>query len=649
MCGIAGSIGLIEPELIEAVQAASSSQRHRGPDDDGIWQSGAIGGHGAVFGFRRLAIMDLSPAGSQPMVDPVTGNTIAFNGEIYNFAELRGELEQLGAEFRSNSDTEVILKAYGKWGEQAVARLRGMFAIAIYDAQDNSVLLARDRIGIKPLYYSTVKRTNNHSTLIFASEIRALLATNLIDRRLHRNGLNSYLWNGFVAGEQTIAEGIKLLPPGTIARIATDSPHCKPRVYWRMPNEALDIANSSRIEELREELQTAIRQHLISDAPLGVFLSGGIDSSAVAALATQQTSGDPADIRTFNLSFDEGKFDESQYAIAVAKSLGTDHTDVRLTQQDFLGSLDDALTAMDQPTIDGINTYFVSRAVRQAGITVALAGTGGDELFGGYSSFRDAPRASKAARRLRHLPKWLLRATAHLIARLKLGRFGEVAPQTRWGKLGDVFCSGGGLLAAYQISYGLFTQSIHDALLGADNPEMQRGLTLERTAELNDLIGNQSDWHSISTLEIANFLGERLLRDTDWAGMAVSLEVRVPLLDHRVIEAAAACPLSRRFQPLGKKQLLRDLGLERLNPTLFERPKSGFVLPIESWCRQSLKGKVEEALLDRDLCEASGVDPGVTEKLWQSFCSGAPGMYWSRIWAIYALLRWCREHHMRAY
>ncbi len=647
MCGIAGAIGGIDAELIQAVQLASQQQRHRGPDDDGNWESGGPGQDGAMFGFRRLAIIDLSSGGHQPMVDAATGNAIVFNGEIYNYLELRSELEGLGAEFVSRSDTEVILKAYASWGEDAIGRLRGMFALAIWDRRDRTVLLARDRIGIKPLFLTTVKRPGGASALLFASELRSLMASGLIERRLHPPALDSYLWNGFVVGPDAIIAGVQMLPPGALVRIDPRSPRYEPRRYWQLPAEAAggrDAADGA--ERLRHELRTAMRQHLISDVPLGVFLSGGIDSSAVAAMAAEQASGGPESVRTFNISFDEVEFDESKYASAVAGALGTDHTDVRLTQRHFLENLDDALSAIDQPTFDGINTYFVSRAVREAGITVALAGTGGDELFGGYKSFVDVPKSARAARLSRMLPEGLSRAAAHGIARWKLGRFGELPPQTRWGKLGDVLCSGGGVLDAYQVFYAMFTEDVHAALQGGRHATMKRGLSIERSAELAALVADSSPRHAVSTLEIANFLGERLLRDTDWSGMAVSLEVRVPLIDHGVIEAVAAVESGRRYEPLGKKHLLRDLALSKIDPAIFDRPKSGFVLPIEAWCRQSLMHEVAEVLADRNLCAAAGLDHATVGKLWRSFSAGAPGMYWSRIWVVFVLLRWCREHRV---
>jgi asparagine synthase (glutamine-hydrolysing) len=641
MCGVAGAIGRIEPEVARAVHCASACQKHRGPDDDGYWQSGAAGEEGAMFGFRRLAIIDLSPDGHQPMVDEATGNVIVFNGEIYNFQKLRKELEMLGDTFRSRSDTEVILKAYARWGVQAITRLRGMFAIALWDARERRVLLARDRVGIKPLYLCVVDRPGDQQTILFASELRSLLATGLVARRLNPSAVASYMWNGFVIGPDTIIEGVRLLPAGTMALVDPRTGKSELHRYWELP-EAKPVTDG--VERLRDELHTSMRQHLISDVPLGVFLSGGIDSSAISALAAREAGGER--VKTFNISFDEVEYDESQYAKAVADALQTEHTDVRLTQRHFHDQLEAALRSIDQPTFDGINTYFVSRAVREAGMTVALAGTGGDELFGGYRSFLDIPRAARVAQRVRHVPAPLLRAISTSIARVRLGRFGEIPPQTRWGKLGDMLATRGRLVDFYQVAYGLFTQDVHKRLLACSPNGVRLGMPAGRSHEMAAMINGSGELHAVSILELSNYIGERLLRDTDCASMAVSLEVRVPLLDHEVIEAVAAVDPSRRFLPLGKKSIVRELALSDLDPRIFDRPKSGFVLPIERWCRQQLKDEVAGTFADGDLCAAAGLNHETIAQLWRAFEAKSPGMYWSRIWAVFVLLWWCREHHV---
>jgi asparagine synthase (glutamine-hydrolysing) len=636
MCGIAGVIGAIDPTFEAMVRAMMDAEHHRGPDDSGFFAS--ENSPGVMFGFRRLAILDLSSDGHQPMLDEARRNVIVFNGEIYNFAELRRELEGLGETFRSKSDTEVLLKAYGRWGDSVVHRLRGMYAFAIYDASKREVLLVRDRLGIKPLYYAEVE-VSGKKVLAFASELRALLATGLFARRIDPQGLATYLYNGFAVGPCTLVRGISLLGPGALMRVRLDAPAVRPETYWSLRAPPVR-AETEAVDLLRSELETAARQHLVSDVPLGVFLSGGVDSSAIAALAVRAGSGR---VKTFHIGFDEAAYDESRYARSVAESLGTEHTELRLTQARFRDQLDDALAGLDQPTFDAINTYFVSRVVREAGITVALAGTGGDELFGGYRSFRDLPKSRTPAWAARLLPEPALAGLGRGVARLKLGAFGEVPPQTRWGKLGDLLATGGDLVGLYQVAYGLYTREFLREL-ALERASAPHGLPAARAAELAALCRDRSSLSAIGALELSLFIGERLLRDSDAASMAVSLELRVPLLDHAVVEAAQAVPDSARFQPLGKKQLLKTLALGDLDPAIFDRPKSGFVVPIEVWAKDQLAREIEAAFQDRTLVEGSGLCQPALLKLWRAFSAGAPGIYWSRIWAPYVLVRWCKQH-----
>ncbi len=639
MCGIAGAVGFVDRGVIEAVERMSDALVHRGPDGSGFWCSTAeMQRPGVVLAHRRLRIIDLSEGGRQPMVDPETGEAMLFNGEIYNYLELRRELEAQGSRFRTQSDTEVLLKACERKGADALRDLRGMFAFAWWSPRTRRVLLARDRLGIKPLYWTTLERAGQR-VLLFASEVRALLASAELERKIDPVALESFLWNGFSVGPRTMVAGVQLLPAGSFLDLDLDARPRAPVSFWR-PSGALGQSHDS--DRLRGELQHAMRIHQISDVPLGVFLSGGVDSSAMTALAARTSQGS---VRTFNISFAESEFDEAPYARAVAAALGTEHTEIKLTEADFRHGLGDALGCIDQPTFDALNTYFVSRAVRDAGITVALAGTGGDELFGGYPSFRDLPRAARAGRALGWLPDGVLRGAASGLNSLLRNSSGGVPAQTRWGKLGDALCSRGDPLALYQIAYGLFTSDFLRRLF----PALGRtvfGLPEERAAELRELAGDETSLPAISRLELALFLGERLLRDTDAASMAVSLEVRVPLLDHRVVEETLELDETTRFSPLGRKQRLRSIGLEGLDPALFERPKSGFVLPIGVWCRRHLSGEVSATLNDTDMCRDLGLDSRVVAQLWSAFQAGSPGVYWSRVWALFVLLRWCRQYRL---
>jgi asparagine synthase (glutamine-hydrolysing) len=657
MCGIAGAVGKLSPPALDLVSVRSAvtacverisvAQRHRGPDGAGLW---ATESSEVVFGHRRLAIIDLSAGGAQPMVDGASGCAITFNGEIYNFRELRRELETLGEQFHSSSDTEVVLKAYRRWGLPVVQRLRGIFAMAIWDPRVRSVHLVRDHFGIKPLYWTKVPNSPlGTEILLFASEVRALLASGVVARRLDPAGVASYLSQGFVVGPTTVVEAIQLLPAATILTIAPgkraqDANTYTLECYWSPPSSAV---RRTTVDELREELANTARMQLVSDAPLGIFLSGGIDSSAVAALASE---AEPGAVHTFTIGFEEAGLDESPYAARVAAAIGSRHTNVTLREEDFLRQLPDALSAIDQPTFDALNTYFVSRAAREAGMTVALAGTGGDELFGGYPSFAELPRMLRAGAWMPQPLGSAIGGAYRLSGALYWDLLGQTPPQTRWGKIADVACAGHDLLGLYQTSYALFTREAQSRLASARVQAAQRtqdfGLPAEVARAWRARTEGSEILHAISLLELSSFIGERLLRDTDAASMAVSLEVRVPLLDWALCEKVAGIEAERRFSPPGKKRLLRDLALDRLDPVLFDRPKSGFVLPIGEWARRRLQPEMERLLSDAPLISRVGLRPETVQTLWRSYVAGRRGLYWSRVWSIYALLSWCQSHGM---
>jgi asparagine synthase (glutamine-hydrolysing) len=392
------------------------------------------------------------------------------------------------------------------------------------------------------------------------------------------------------------------------------------------------------MDELGQTLRETVAMQLVSDVPLGVFLSGGIDSSAVAALACEAGHGR---IHTVNIGFDEASLDESAFAAKVAAALGTAHQTLRITGEDFERLLPGALASLDQPTFDAINTYLVSRAVREAGMTVALAGTGGDELFGGYRSFVDLPRGQRIPRAAP------LGFAAHLLAQAATRTalaVGEVPPQTRWGKLADVL-GADDLVGLYHASYALFSSELYAELTAGLPARWEHGLSKAQAALLAPLAKGPT-LHAISNLELASFIGERLLRDTDAASMAVSLEARVPLLDHVLIEKVAGLAEAERFLPLGRKQALRTAALGKLDPAMFERPKSGFVLPIEAWCKKTLKGQLDDTFADAGAFERVGLAPRAAQALWKSFSAGRPGIYWSRVWALFVLVDWCRRHRV---
>jgi len=640
VCGISGAIGYVGDNVVESVRRAHDAMFHRGPDGDGLIVERDRSSRGVVLAHRRLAIIDLSPAGHQPMVDAESGCTIVFNGEIYGFQALRAELESAGQRFRSRSDTEVILKAYAAWGDRCVERFQGMFAFALWDPRRRRVLLARDHLGIKPLYLARVG-VNGAQSLIFASELRAMLATGLVSRRADPVALGSFAWNGFVVGPSTMVKEVRLVPAGTTIAVDVDL-RSEERRFWQLPMST-GQGQPGAMETFRETLDESVRRHLVADVPVGLFFSGGVDSTSVAAIAKRVCKGS---IKTFNVSFDEAAFDESGYARQLARTLGTEHHDIRVTQQDFVDALPKLLASIDQPTFDAMNTFLVSRAVKDAGITVALAGTGGDEIFGGYRSFRDLPLASRVSQHVPRAAGPLVDRAGRAIARAALAT-GHVPPQTRWGKALDVLGTGGDLLALYQLSYSLFTRGFLGELVnGMGAAGLAHGLPVERARELELLSRGSSTLHAISQFEISCFLGERLLRDTDAASMAVSLEVRVPLVDHTVVAAAAALPDETRFAPLGRKLALRHTAMGRLEEQLFERPKSGFVLPIERWMRQRLRERVGATLLDAPRCSDLGLDPKAVAALWREVAAGRPGFYFTRVWAPFVLLEWAREHRV---
>jgi len=642
MCGIVGAIGFIDHDILQLVESMNRIQQHRGPDGEGIWKSDHLedGFFGASFGHRRLAILDLTSAAHQPMVDPLTGNTIVFNGEIYNYLELKARLEKESVTFKTSSDTEVILHAFRLWGKDFVTQLRGMFTIVVWDAASRKTIMYRDRLGIKPLYY-TVINIHSKQTLLFSSELKTLLESNIIKRQLNPASVESFIWNGFVAGgESSIIQDVYQVQAGY--KIEVDDRGiilCK-NEFWDFPIQTKEQSNTS-IEEVQYELEQSVKLHLASDVPLGVFLSGGIDSSAIASLAVQHGHNN---ISTYNLAFEEAEYSEAKYARAVADALGTEHHEVVLTQQAFIDSLDEAMSSMDQPSFDGINTYFISREIRAAGITVALAGTGGDELFGGYKSFYEVPKLAKFTKLFSCFPSPLLETISGLTTRALKLKYGNVPPQIRWGKIADIINVKGDILKAFQTSYSLYTKDFFDQIVIDKSRYTEYGLDKKLAENLKEKIKYQSDLGKVSTIELFMFIKERLMRDTDSASMAASLEVRVPLLDHILLEKITALDLKTRFNPLGKKELLRKLAMPQLDTNLFDRPKSGFVLPFDRWCREALHEDVKETLNDSILCESVGLDPRAISSLYQAFILGVSGIYWSRIWAIYSFLWWCRKY-----
>jgi asparagine synthase (glutamine-hydrolysing) len=631
MCGIAGIVArrkTVDPELLERMTLALA---HRGPDDSGtvIVREQAPEPVEIGLGNRRLAILDLSPLGHQPMQDPEGGNWIAYNGEIYNFREVRGQLEREGISFRSQSDTEVLLKAYGRWGEACLKEFRGMFAFAIWDAGRHRLFLARDPMGIKPLYYSV-----QGEYFLFASELRTLLGTGLVPRRLNRAGILNYLRFGSLYDPITLVEGISSLPAGH--SLTWEKGSVRVARYWDLASEGSHTVappTKNDLEELKALLDESVRMQMVSDVPVGVFLSGGIDSSSLAGILRRGG----ASVHTFSIVFQESDFSEAEYSRLVAQKFGTEHQEILVSQHDALEAIPGALRAMDQPTIDGLNTYLISRQTRAAGIKVALSGLGGDELFAGYSTFRTVPQMERFADFWRHVPGRGLLA----------GAFARLAPSSDQNrKLAALVSGNGNLLHPYFLSRELFT--------GAQRRELvafEAGKAIDEASEpLREALAQVRDLdpvNRVSYLEARCYMLNTLLRDSDVMSMAHGLEVRVPLIDHRLAERVFAFPGSSKLDKFTPKPLLVNALHGELPDPIVHRRKRGFTLPFEHWLKDELRPEVESGL-DR---MAEGPLGGLfhhqrARQVWEDFQKGKTA--WSRPWSLYVLQRWCELQSVTA-
>ncbi|MGA7614324.1 MAG: asparagine synthase (glutamine-hydrolyzing), partial [Thermoanaerobaculia bacterium] len=526
MCGIFGYVG--NPDRADAIDldVAIEALRHRGPDGDGKFRA-RKGDVAVAMAHTRLAIIDLSPLAKQPMTTEDGRYTLTYNGEVYNFREIRRELESLGHSFRSHSDSEVVLKSYVEWGKRCVEHFRGMFVFAIWDETEGALFIARDRFGIKPFYYRDAQ-----DGFAFSSEVRALLKTGLADRTLSREGLETYFTWGSVADPWTLIDGVHSLVPAH--RGFWKNGKLEVERYWDFPEGGTrDISFEEAVEEIRPILRESIAKELVSDVPLGVFLSGGIDSSAIVAIASE-VSDRP--IHTFTLTFDEAKYNEAQYAREVAEKFGCIHTEVHLTKEKALGELDAAMASYDQPSADGINTWFVAKAAKEAGLSVALSGLGGDEIFAGYPNFLKFGRLVALSR--------LARPFGNLVAPF-FGGASMNGTSMRTKKVGEVLRAEGDPLRVYAGLRCMFTGGQVETLMKEFESRSSRvgdrgwGGSSTGATPSNPKFDSRSSKCPValySQLELTNYLRNTLLRDSDQMSMAHGLEVRVPLLDHLVVE-----------------------------------------------------------------------------------------------------------------
>lgn len=559
--------------------------------------------------------MDLSLLGHQPMIDPRTGNAIIFNGEIYNFADLRGQLQRHGYVFRSTGDTEVLLHALTQWGEDALGMLDGMFALAFYQADQRRVLLARDPLGIKPLYLSRMP-----GTIVFASEVRAVLATGLVSAELDPAGVAGFLAYGAPQDPLTVHRHIRSMPAATAEWIDHASLLSSPRVrrYWRFPALDPTAREPDVVERVRAELTRSVRRQLVSDVPLGVFLSGGIDSATMATLA--RVKGTPP--MTFVVGYDVARAeDETAAAAETAEFLGTRHFQTIVDDAWVTLQLYEWLKAADRPSIDGLNTYIVSGAAKDCGVTVALSGLGADELFGGYGSFRRVPKLQRMLAAIALLPAGLRRRAAQtLLAAL---------PASKRAKAVDLVARG-----TTAVELATLGRRLHDDAtiqsLGFDPARL--GLSSDYlSAEAYEPLDRtcRDPFRAVAEVETSFYMGNTLLKDSDVNSMAHSLEIRVPFLGQRLIDYACSLPGSIRG-PKGApgKHLLRQAMAEILPKAVFQRPKSGFSLPFGDWLFGPLRDQSEAAvatLADCPLFERNAV-----MRRWRDYEARRRDWHWSR-------------------
>jgi asparagine synthase (glutamine-hydrolysing) len=629
MCGIAGVFqvtGGPEPARADVARMVTALA-HRGPDGSGlrvVSETTPV----VALGHTRLAILDLSQAGSQPMSDADGTLHITYNGEIYNFAEVRAALGPDG--WRSHSDTEVILRAYARWGADCLHRLRGMFAVAIWDSRRQELFLARDHLGIKPLYYCRAA----DGSVAFASEVRALLASGRVPRRLDADGLLGYLTYQSAPGAGTLIQDVRMLPPGTWMRVASDGNVTRHR-YWDLFDAPVSVdepaTSRARVADL---LHQSAALHMVSDVPVAVFLSGGIDSSAIVALV--RDIGEKP--RTFSVGFAEQEFDETQFAEVIAQRFDTEHTPIRLSETQLLQQLPEALEAMDQPTGDGINTFVVARAVRAAGIKVALSGLGGDELFGGYPSF-----GRLASRRLRawlRLPK----SVRQLVGRsLQTAGGSSIAAL----KTASLAASDGDLASLYAPLRQVLLPDQRTAVLEPAWAEQSKAWADPYVPMLRAAFSNghrEEVLGCVSYAEARTYMHDVLLRDTDQLAMAHALEVRVPLLDHVLAEYVVSLPDTHKRPDGTPKRLLVESLDDRLPTAVTRRRKQGFTLPLATWMRGELKGFCEERLGPRRLGGRGIFQPERLKTMWDAFLDNRPQTSWSRVWVLVVLEDWLERN-----
>jgi asparagine synthase (glutamine-hydrolysing) len=603
MCGIAGIFHPDVPKPVDPARVAAMTDMlaHRGPDGSGIWTAPGVG-----LGHRRLAIIDLSEAAAQPMLADDRRQALMFNGEIYNFREVRAELEAKGHRFRTESDTEVILAGWRQWGPDCLSRLNGMFAIALYDAAEDSLFLARDRLGVKPLFHAEL----SDGALIFASELKGLLAHPLMRRTPNVQAVEDFLAYGYIPDDASVVEGVRKLPAGHYLHIRRGHPVPRPVRWWdvdfsdpvRKPLKALE-------EEMIERLDAAVRSRMVADVPLGAFLSGGVDSSAVVAFMAEATRGA---VETCSIGFDEADHDESAYAAEIAQLFATNHRR-RIVAADDFGLIDTLADAFDEPFADAsaLATYRVAELAVEK-VKVSLSGDGADEIFAGYRRYR-LFAAEERARRL--LPGPLGRAA---------GALGDVYPKLDWAP--QVLRAKTTLQALGQASGEAYAKAV-----GVTPPALRRRIL---TAPLHGHVAEERYIRAMNAApandalsraqyaDLKIWLPGDILTKVDRTSMAVSLEAREPLLDHRLVEFAARLPARMRLRGGTGKWLMKRALASRLPDEILHRRKMGFVTPVSAWFRDPLAKEAAAIAHGSALAETGWFDAAAIARLADAHRSG---------------------------
>lgn len=622
MCGIAGILHFNrQPVDPISIQRITDAMAHRGPDAGNFLAEENI-----ALGHRRLSIIDLSEAANQPFTDNSGRYVMVFNGEMYNFMDVKKLLPDY--KFHTSGDTEVLIAAFAKWGPDCIRHFKGMFAFAIWDRQEKELTVMRDRLGVKPLYYYI-----DTEQFVFASEIRAVLASGQVKRSVNKNALQELFSYQSAGGLFSAINGIAELEAGTYMNVKDGK--IDKKIYWdiaKAPQAGFDFNDVKGTQQhIRGLLANAVERRLVSDVPVGAFLSGGIDSSAVVGLMAETGSAPP---NTFTIGFTEKEFDESGYAATVAKKFNTHHSSILLKPTVFLDELENALNAMDTPSADGINTYVVSKAIRQSGITVALSGVGGDELFAGYPFFRQFLALQKRGQYYKgtHLMRKSIAALVGLGSSNRKKRMQQI-----------IGAPSAGIEYMYPVSRQILSPAMLRRLTTFHDFKMEdTGLFKELDSRHQDI----AQYPPLSQVSIAEYLGytqHTLLKDTDQMSMAVSLEVREPFFDHELIEFVLAIPDKIKYPVFPKSLLVESLG-PLLPPEIVHRKKQGFVFPWNDWMKKELRNFCELRL--QRLGQRSFINEKALNKYWQRFLANDPSVRWPELWMFVVLEHWMEKNNI---